>query len=129
MQHITIPDSVVLNGRTLHGFHALPRDEAERLYTGLVTQANSCGCDAGAIGALVSVSLYLLGGVGLPILLAEPVSATWWLGAAVAVGGGVAGKGIGLWWANRRFEALRREFEALVNNPAPTRSHAARTQT
>ena len=126
MQRIAIPDSAVINGRILRGFHALPRHEAERLHAGLVTQANSCGSNAGAIGALVSASLYLLVGVGLPILMAVPISVTWWLGIVVTIGGGAAGKGIGVWWAHRHFEALCREFEELVNNPAPARPHAVR---
>ena len=119
MQHIVVPDSIVFNGRTIRGFQALPPNEAERLYVGLVTQANSCGCVAGATGALTSLSMYLVGSVGLPILLAAPISATWWLGVTAAVAGGVAGKGVGVWWAYLRFETLRRELDALVNNLAP----------
>jgi hypothetical protein len=122
MQRIVIPDLIVLKGRTIRGFHALPRYEAERLYAGLLRNANSCGCRTGAIGVLVSASLYLLGGVGLPILLAEPVCAKWWLGVAVAVGGGAAGKCVGLWWAYHRFETLRRELDALANNHGPGRA-------
>ncbi len=120
MQRIVIPDSFVLNGRTFSGFHALPRHEAERLYTGLVKYGNSCGCSTGVIGALLSICLYLLGGFCLPTLLTESVGATWQLGVVAAVAGGVAGKCVGLWWAYRCFESLRREFDALGNNPALT---------
>ena len=121
MQHIVIPDSFVLNGRTFSGFHALPRHDAERLHIGLVRYGNSCGCSTGAIGALLSICIYVLGGVCLPILLAEPVVATWQLGVVAAVSGGVAGKCVGLWWAYRCFESLRREFDALANNQALTK--------
>jgi hypothetical protein len=115
-QHIVIPDIVVLNGRTFRGFHSLPRHEAERLYAGLVRYGNSCGCTTGAIGTLLSICLYLLGSVWLPILLAEPVSASWQLGVVAAVVGGVVGKCVGLWRDYRCFESLGREFDLLTNS-------------
>lgn len=115
-QRIVIPDLVVLNGRTFHGFHALPRHQAERLYAGLVRYGNSCGCTTGATGVLLSIGLYLLGSVCLPILLAVPVGASWQLGVVAAVTGGVVGKCVGLWWDYRRFESLGREFDLLANS-------------
>lgn len=123
--HFAIPDPVVLKGRTIQGFHTIPRNEAERLYLGLVSQANSCGCGTGAIGALLSINLYLLGGLRVAAFSGGSLSTALWLGTAAAIGGGIAGKGIGLWWAHRRFEALRRELETLVKRQSMTGSCAA----
>ena len=113
---ISIPDVVMLHGRTFRGFHALPQHEAERLYTGLVRYGNSCGCTTGAIGALLSICSYLLSSVCLPILLAEPIGASWQLGVVAAVAGGVVGKCVGLWWDYRCSESLQREFDMLTNS-------------
>lgn len=125
LQDIVIPNSFVLKGRTFNGFHTLPRHEAERLYTSLVRYGNSCGCDEGALGALLSICLYLSIGVFLPLLLAGPVRATWQLGVVALVAGGVAGKCVGLWWSYRSFERLQREFDALASSQTQTKECTA----
>ena len=127
MQDIFIPDSFVLKGRAFSGFHALPKHEAQRLYTGLIKYGNSCGCDEGAIGVLLSICLYLLVGFGMPVLLTEPVIVTWQLGVVAAVAGGAVGKCVGLWWAHLRFECLQRDLDTLANSQAQTKDCTAET--
>jgi hypothetical protein len=101
MSSTVVPDSFELRGRAFSGLDALPRDEAERLYAGAVRYGTACGCGTSAIGALLAGSLYLL---GLPLAPA--------IGAAVV--GGVIGKGLGLWWARRRFDAAGRRLETAL---------------
>jgi hypothetical protein len=109
----TIPDFLVLRGQAFRGLDMLPRTEAQRLYRGLTRYGQSCGCGAGAIGLLLSLGCYILITAGIPILLSEPPGTKWQPAVIAAVAGAVLGKCAGLWWAYRRFEGLRREFEAL----------------
>jgi hypothetical protein len=127
MRRTIIPDSFVINGRTFSGFHALPVHDAERLYIGIVKYGKSCGCNEGAIGVLLSICLYFLGSVGLPILLTEPVIARWQFGVVTAIAGGTVGKCIGLWWAHRSFESLQHEFDALMQKQPKPKDYPSNT--
>jgi len=102
MSNTVVPDSFELRGRAFNGLDALPRDEARRLYAGAVRYGTACGCGAGAIGACLAGSVYL---VGLPLALA--------IGAAVV--GSVIGKCLGLWWARGRFVAAGRRLETALD--------------
>ena len=106
MTGTVIPDSFEVRGHTFRGLDGLPRDEAERLHGGVLRYGSACGCGAGAVGALVAGCLYL---VGLPALPA----------VAAAIAGGVVGKCLGLWWARRRFDAVRRELETALDTRRP----------
>lgn len=97
-----VPDAFELGGRRFSGLDALPRDEAERLYGGLVRYDTACGCGAGAIGAALGAGCVYL--PGLPLALA----------ISAAVVGGATGKCLGLWWARRRFDAISHRLETAL---------------
>jgi hypothetical protein len=97
-----VPDSFELRGRAFSGLDALPRDEAQRLYSRAVRYGTACGCGAAAVGASLAGPLYL---AGLP---AGPT-------VAAALVGGVIGKGLGLWRAHRGFAAAGRVLQAAVD--------------
>lgn len=96
-----VPDSFELRGWRFSGLHALPREEAERLYGDVVRYGTSCGCGTGTIGAALAGCLYLL---GLPLAPA----------IAAVIGGGVTGKCLGLWLARRRFDVAGRRLESAL---------------
>jgi hypothetical protein len=110
MSSTVVPDSFELRGLRFSGLDALPRDEAERLYGGVVRYGAACGCGAGAIGAALAGCLYLLG------LSLAPA-------AAAAVLGGLTGKFLGLWWARRRFDVGRRRLETALHARAERETH------
>jgi hypothetical protein len=65
------------------------------------TKMNDCGCNEGALGILLTLSIYLTSGILWPFLTGRSPSATW-IGAVGAVAlGGVTGKIIGMLLARR----------------------------
>jgi hypothetical protein len=100
-----VPDTFEVQGRSFSGLDALPRDQAERLYSRIVRYGSACGCGFAVVGATLAGPLYML---GLSVVLA----------IACAVVGAVVGMGLGLWIARRRFAAAGRRLESAVETMA-----------
>lgn len=69
----------------------------DQLHVPSDSDATSCGCTEGALGALAALGLYLGLAVGMELLPPLSPLATWALGLAATVAGGLVGKAVGIW--------------------------------
>ena len=106
----SVPDSIIVRGRPVSGFQALPPEQALPLQREILEAANECGCRTGTVIAATALSIYLMASVLWPMLVGQPTSVTWLGALGIVLAGSLVGKFVGVQLANRR---LRLGIETL----------------